>query len=155
MELIVILVPVAMLVLAVPLLALVISKWFVRVPAGQALLVRPHSGPARVSFTGQLVMPFVATAELVDLTTKRILVTRHGRTAPRCRDNIRVNVTAHFMIGVNPVADDVLKAAQAMGAARVAEEGALSEVFEAASSRRSRPSSRPFTTTSSRETGRS
>jgi uncharacterized membrane protein YqiK len=129
-ELIVILVPVAMLVLAVPLLALVISKWFVRVPAGQALLVRPHSGPARVSFTGQLVMPFVATAELVDLTTKRILVTRHGRTAPRCRDNIRVNVTAHFMIGVNPVADDVLKAAQAMGAARVAEEGALSEVFE-------------------------
>ncbi|MBK6513538.1 MAG: hypothetical protein IPG04_05265 [Polyangiaceae bacterium] len=130
MELIVILVPVAMLVLAVPLLALVISKWFVRVPAGKALLVRPHSGPARVSLTGQLVLPFVATAELVDLTTKRILVTRHGRIAPRCRDNIRVNVTAHFMIGVNPVAEDVLKAAQAMGAARIVEEGALSEVFE-------------------------
>lgn len=130
MELIVVLVPVALLVLAVPVIALLVSKWFVRVPAGQALLIRPQSGPARVSLTGQLVLPFVATAELVDLTTKRIIVTRHGRTAPRCRDNIRVNVTAHFMIGVNPVAADVLKAAQVTGAARAAEESALAEVFE-------------------------
>ena len=109
--------------------ALVIVRTFYReVPAGKALLVRSAQGEDRLSRTGRLVLPFDASAELVDLTATCLSVDG-GPRGFRCNDRIRVTLAVRFVVAVNPTGEDVSRAARLVGAPRVADEAALMKVF--------------------------
>jgi uncharacterized membrane protein YqiK len=109
--------------------ALLVARFYVRVPAGKALLVRRPGGGESVSFVGAVVVPFAGVAEVVDCTVHRIVVERLGKQSLRCRDGIRVDVVAEFHVGVNRTTEDVLRAALTAGAARAGDPAALSERF--------------------------
>jgi len=127
------LLPVALAVVALLVVAagtaLLVARFYVRVPAGKALLVLRPGGGETVSFVGAVIVPFASSAELVDCTVHRIVVERLGKQSLRCRDGIRVDVVAEFHVGVNRTTEDVIRVAQTAGAARAGDPGALSERF--------------------------
>lgn len=108
-------------------LALVVRS-FVAVPSGKVLLVRGR-GRVTVSTVGRLVLPWVETAELVDVTAKPLVIRRPR--GYRFRDGLRAWATAHVVLEPGSSAEDVARCAARVGAARVGDEAALRELFEA------------------------
>lgn len=103
----------------------------VLVPPGSALVIHRTGGESRVTFSDAFVPPLVARAEAIDCSIRTIPIVRVGKDSLRCRDNLRVDVCAEFQISINRTAEDVLKVAQSVGAARGSDPATLRELFEA------------------------
>lgn len=99
------------------LLAIFLKFSLVHVRASEALVVYAPGREPRVSFRGMLVFPF-HTHEVVDLSAKELVFERRGKTALRCRDGARADLTLVVRLGVNPTSEDVLRAARALGSGR-------------------------------------
>ncbi len=108
---------------------LLFARGYVKVPAGQALLIRGSAGEPRVTFASAFLVPFVSHGELVDCSTKTIVVDRLGKDACRCKDKVRVAVGAEFRVHVNRTTDDVRKVAERLGAARTFDEAAMTTLL--------------------------
>ncbi len=104
------------------------AKLYVKVEAGQALIVNKMS-QVDVFFTGGLVVPTVHKAEVMDIRARTLRVERKGKLGLICRDNIRADVVATFYVRVNKVAADVIKVAQTIGAARASDQDTLAQLF--------------------------
>ncbi len=122
--LIVILVAVAMLV------ALMFSRLFRKVPQGKALVVSTMNKVV-VSFTGQIVLPVIHKAEIMDTSVKTIEIDRRGAEGLICQDNIRADIKVNFFVRVNNAEEDVIKVAQAIGVDRASQQETLEELFTA------------------------
>ncbi|MCX5424254.1 SPFH domain-containing protein [Streptomyces sp. NBC_00078] len=116
---------------AVCLLAvLAVSLLFRKVEQGKALIVSKLRR-VDVTFTGQVVLPVLHKAEVMDISVKTIEITRAGRDGLICRDNIRADIRISFFVKVNKTVEDVIKVAQAVGTARASDQKTLQELFHA------------------------
>ncbi|MFD1275728.1 SPFH domain-containing protein [Streptomyces kaempferi] len=117
--------------LFVVLLALLAcSRLFRKVEQGKALIVS-QTRKVDVTFTGQIVLPVLHKAEVMDISVKTIEITRTGREGLICRDNIRADIRISFFVRVNKTVADVIKVAQAVGTARASDRDTLQELFHA------------------------
>ncbi|MFD8646068.1 flotillin family protein [Streptomyces zaomyceticus] len=117
------------LIIAVALL-LVVSRLFRKVEQGKALIVSKMR-KVDVTFTGQIVLPVLHKAEVMDISVKTIEISRTGRDGLICRDNIRADIRISFFVRVNKTVDDVIKVAQAIGTERASDKATLQELFNA------------------------
>ncbi|MEI5525657.1 flotillin family protein [Streptomyces brasiliscabiei] len=116
---------------AVCLLAvLVVARLFRKVEQGKALIVSKMR-KVDVTFTGQVVLPVLHKAEVMDISVKTIEITRAGREGLICQDNIRADIRISFFVKVNKTVEDVIKVAQAVGTARASDRDTLQELFHA------------------------
>ncbi|MER7661512.1 flotillin family protein [Streptomyces sp. NPDC096193] len=111
-------------------LLLVISRLFRKVEQGKALIVSKMR-KVDVTFTGQVVLPVLHKAEVMDISVKTIDISRTGRDGLICRDNIRADIRISFFVRVNKTVEDVIKVAQAIGTARASDQATLQELFNA------------------------
>ncbi|MGW4729482.1 SPFH domain-containing protein [Streptomyces shenzhenensis] len=128
MDVIGVLIAVCLLLLVVVVLA--VSRLFRKVEQGKALIVSKMR-KVDVTFTGQVVLPVLHKAEVMDISVKTIEITRAGREGLICRDNIRADIRISFFVRVNKTVQDVIKVAQAVGTARASDGTTLQELFHA------------------------
>jgi len=109
-----------------------VARGFRRVEPGTALILQRPGSEARVFLDGgALVLPYIHKADVIDLSVKRIVLDRRGKEGLACRDCIRADVAATFLLRINPTQEDVLKVSRSVGCARAADQGALEELFTA------------------------
>ncbi|WP_425826104.1 flotillin family protein [Streptomyces fractus] len=123
-------VSVVALVLVATALLLVFTRLFRKVEQGKALIVSKMR-KVDVTFTGQVVLPVLHKAEVMDISVKTIDITRTGRDGLICQDNIRADIRISFFVKVNKTVDDVIKVAQAVGTQRASDRETLQELFHA------------------------
>ncbi|MGW6414565.1 flotillin family protein [Streptomyces sp. NPDC055055] len=111
-------------------LLFVLSRLFRKVEQGKALIVS-RMRKVDVTFTGQVVLPVLHKAEVMDISVKTIEISRTGRDGLICRDNIRADIRISFFVRVNKTVEDVIKVAQAIGTARASDKETLQELFNA------------------------
>ncbi len=111
-------------------LLLVVSRLFRKVEQGKALIVSKLRR-VDVTFTGQVVLPILHKAEVMDISVKTIDITRTGRDGLICRDNIRADIRITFFVRVNKTVEDVKKVAQAIGTTRASDQATLQALFAA------------------------
>ncbi|WP_327342325.1 flotillin family protein [Streptomyces europaeiscabiei] len=112
------------------LTVLVVSRLFRKVEQGKALIVSKMR-KVDVTFTGQVVLPVLHKAEVMDISVKTIEITRAGKEGLICQDNIRADIRISFFVKVNKTVEDVIKVAQAVGTARASDRDTLQELFHA------------------------
>ncbi|MFE2628200.1 flotillin family protein [Streptomyces sp. NPDC059374] len=118
------------LVVACLLVVLAVARLFRKVEQGKALIVSKMR-KVDVTFTGQVVLPVLHKAEVMDISVKTIEITRAGKEGLICRDNIRADIRITFFVKVNKTVEDVIKVAQAVGTARASDRDTLQELFHA------------------------
>lgn len=111
-------------------LLLVVTRLFRKVEQGKALIVSKMR-KVDVTFTGQVVLPVLHKAEVMDISVKTIDIMRSGRDGLICRDNIRADIRISFFVRVNKTVEDVIRVAQAIGTARASDQNTLQELFNA------------------------
>ncbi|MFI8243097.1 flotillin family protein [Streptomyces sp. NPDC085866] len=117
--------------LVVVLLALLtFSRLYRKVDQGRALIVS-KTRKVDVTFTGQVVLPVLHKAEMMDISVKTIEISRSGRDGLICRDNIRADIRISFFVKVNKTEADVIKVAQNVGTERASHQDTLQELFHA------------------------
>ncbi|MGA5423253.1 SPFH domain-containing protein [Streptomyces lavendulocolor] len=121
---------VAVVLLIAVAMLFVISRLFRKVEQGKALIVSKMR-KVDVTFTGQVVLPVLHRAEVMDISVKTIDISRTGRDGLICRDNIRADIRISFFVRVNKTVEDVIKVAQAIGTARASDQATLQELFNA------------------------
>ncbi|MFM9373039.1 SPFH domain-containing protein [Streptomyces sp. Da 82-17] len=123
-------VSVAVVLLVVVAVLLVVTRLFRKVEQGRALIVSKMR-KVDVTFTGQVVLPVLHKAEVMDISVKTIDIVRTGRDGLICRDNIRADIRISFFVRVNKTVEDVIRVAQAIGTARASDQNTLQELFNA------------------------
>ncbi|MEU8851888.1 flotillin family protein [Streptomyces sp. NPDC048564] len=121
---------VGVLIAVTALAVLVVSQLFRKVEQGKALIVSKLR-KVDVTFTGQVVLPVLHKAEVMDISVKAIEITRTGKDGLICRDNIRADIRITFFVKVSKTVEDVIKVAQAVGTARASDRDTLQELFHA------------------------
>ncbi|MEU7122468.1 flotillin family protein [Streptomyces zaomyceticus] len=121
---------VAVVLIVTVALLFVVSRLFRKVEQGKALIVSKMR-KVDVTFTGQIVLPVLHKAEVMDISVKTIEISRTGRDGLICRDNIRADIRISFFVRVNKTVDDVIKVAQAIGTERASDKATLQELFNA------------------------
>ncbi|GLX49978.1 hypothetical protein Shyhy01_29280 [Streptomyces hygroscopicus subsp. hygroscopicus] len=117
-------------VILAALLLLGFSRLYRKVDQSQALIVS-KTRRVDVSFTGQVVLPILHKAEVMDISVKTIEISRSGRDGLICRDNIRADIRILFFVKVNKTVQDVIKVAQSVGTERASHQDTLQELFHA------------------------
>ncbi|MEU6673842.1 SPFH domain-containing protein [Streptomyces sp. NPDC046925] len=123
-------VTIAAVLIVVIALLLVVTRLFRKVEQGKALIVSKMR-KVDVTFTGQVVLPVLHRAEVMDISVKTIDIMRTGRDGLICRDNIRADIRISFFVRVNKTVEDVVRVAQAIGTARASDQNTLQELFNA------------------------
>lgn len=116
-------------VLACAVLYMVVNCWR-KVDQGTALIIVGGTKPT-VHFSKAILIPMIRKAEIMDISVRRIEIFRHGSQGLVCADNVRADIKVAFFVRVNNNAEDVLRVAQSIGAARASEPAKLEELFEA------------------------
>ncbi|CAM5478193.1 hypothetical protein GCM10010329_30060 [Streptomyces spiroverticillatus] len=111
-------------------LLLTLTRLFRKVEQGKALIVSKMR-KVDVTFTGQVVLPVLHKAEIMDISVKTIDITRTGRDGLICKDNIRADIRISFFVRVNKTVEDVIKVAQAIGTERASDKETIQELFNA------------------------
>lgn len=108
-------------------LAAMLTLWL-KTAAPDEALVRIAPAGRRVSFTSVVVFPILQTLERVSLREHPVVLARTGDAALRTADDHAVELVATFLVRVGRSEDDVLRAAQSMGA-RTGDPDAVRERF--------------------------
>lgn len=116
--------------LALLLMVALVLSWYKKVPQGKAI-VRTGVGGIKISFNGSIVVPVFHKMELMDISIKKVEISRIKQDGLICKDNMRADIKVAFFVRVNPVIDDVKKVAQSVGVSRASREETLKQLFEA------------------------
>ena len=93
--------------------------------------VKTGWGGIKVAFDWMIRMPLVQTYHIVDISVKKLEISRKGKDGLVCKDNIRADITVAFYIRVDATEDSVRKVAQMLTPERVSDVSQLRELFEA------------------------
>ncbi len=107
-----------------------IALCYRRIGPHQALVVNGPKG-LRVFLGGGAVVLPLHRAEVMDLSTHALVLTLTGAQSLQCKNCLRADVRARFLLRANPTAEDVEKVARTVGAQRASSPEALRELFEA------------------------
>lgn len=118
----------AFLVLA---LAAVLKTCYIKVPRGLALIVSGPGGKSRVYFSGAFVCQLLCQKEFMRLPLLTLALDRRGREGLTCRDGLRADISLVFYLKVREAGQDVLRAADVLGAAQASDPARVSELFSA------------------------
>ncbi len=111
-------------------IAVFIVKMYRKVEQGKAL-VRTGLGGVKVAFNGIMVVPAIHRMELMDISVKRIEISRLGKAGLVCKDNIRADIKVAFFVRVNQTVESVSQVAGSLGCERASLQDALVELFDA------------------------
>lgn len=111
-------------------LAMLALKCYHKVDQGRAL-VRNGWGGTKVYFGGAMILPVIHKKELMDLSVKRIEISRTGKDGLICKDNLRADIKVAFFIRVNKTVKDVISVAESLGCSRASDQAALKDLFDA------------------------
>jgi uncharacterized membrane protein YqiK len=100
-----------------------------RVGSEAALVVEGKDGARRVRLGGGLVWPG-EKAEVLSLSARRVVVVRRGRQGLSCRDGVRVDLRATFLVKVEREPEAVLRVVGEVGSARANREEEVQGLFE-------------------------
>lgn len=112
-------------------LLILISRFYRKVGPEEALIITGVGGLRVATGRGTIVIPIAHRAEQMDLSVKRIEISRRGESGLICRDNIRADIEVAFFVRVNNTREDILQVAQSLGCRRASEHQALVELFDA------------------------
>lgn len=93
--------------------------------------VKTGFGGLQVAFDWMVRIPLLQTYHIVDISVKKLEITRKGKDGLVCRDNIRADITVAFYIRVDATEESVRKVAQMLTPERVSDVEQLRELFEA------------------------
>lgn len=93
--------------------------------------VKTGFGGLQVAFDWMVRVPMLQTYHIVDISVKKLEITRKGKDGLVCRDNIRADITVAFYIRVEATVESVKKVAQMLTPERVSDINQLRELFEA------------------------
>lgn len=93
--------------------------------------VKTGWGGIKVAFDWMVRMPMVQTYHIVDISVKKLEISRKGKDGLVCKDNIRADISVAFYIRVDATEESVRKVAQMLTPERVSDVGQLRELFEA------------------------
>lgn len=93
--------------------------------------VKTGFGGVKVSFDWMVRIPLLQTYHIVDISVKKLEITRKGKDGLVCRDNIRADITVAFYIRVEATEESVRKVSQMLTPERVSDLDQLRELFEA------------------------
>lgn len=93
--------------------------------------VKTGFGGLQVAFDWMVRIPLLQTYHIVDISVKKLEITRKGKDGLVCRDNIRADITVAFYIRVDATQESVRKVAQMLTPERVSDIHQLRELFEA------------------------
>ncbi len=121
---------IAIIFVALFVFALVALLCIRKIHPGQAG-VKTGFGGLKVSFDWMLRFPLLQTYHIVDISVKKLEITRKGQDGLICADNIRADITVAFYIRVDATVESVRKVAQMLTPERVSDINKLRELFEA------------------------
>jgi uncharacterized membrane protein YqiK len=121
----------AVLAFVLALVGFVLSRFYRKVPQGQALILNKMNDRLDVTFTGATALPVIHKAEVMEIGVRVLEVSKDGNDGLICKDNIRADIKVSFYIRVNPVKEDVLKVAKLLGVANASNNEALYSLFSA------------------------
>jgi uncharacterized membrane protein YqiK len=107
------------------------KAFYRKVDQGTALIINDLSSTPKVRFTGALIVPVLYRAEEMKISLITLQVERRGQEGLICKDNMRADIVVAFYLRVNETAEDVLRVAKAVGAARASDKSAVDELFNA------------------------
>ena len=119
-----------LLVLALGIFGL-FKAFYKKVDQGTALIVNDMSTTPKVHFTGALIIPVLYKAEEMQISLINLEIDRRGKEGLICKDNMRADIRVNFYLRVNEKAEDVLKVAKTVGAARASDKNAVDALFNA------------------------
>lgn len=93
--------------------------------------VKTGWGGLKVSFDWMVRVPLLQSYHLMDISVKKLEITRKGHDGLVCHDNIRADITVAFYIRVDATEESVRKVAQMLTPERVSDMDKLIELFEA------------------------
>lgn len=93
--------------------------------------VKTGWGGIRVAFDWMMRIPLLQTYHIMDISVKKLEITRKGKDGLVCKDNIRADITVAFYIRVDATEESVKKVAQMLTPERVSDVTQLRELFEA------------------------
>ena len=108
-----------------------ITRFYVKVPQGWALIINDMSEMPKVKFTGGIVWPIINKKELMKISLITLQLDRNNKEGLICKDNIRADISVAFYLRVNETQEDVLKVAKAIGVDRASDKNAVNELFNA------------------------
>lgn len=120
---------IALAILAIPV-GLVTLLCIRKIQPGRAGL-KTGWGGLRVSFDWMIRIPLLQSYHIMDISVKKLEITRKGQDGLVCKDNIRADITVAFYIRVDATEESVRKVAQMLTPERVSDMGQLRELFEA------------------------
>ncbi|MFU8892893.1 MAG: flotillin family protein [Luteolibacter sp.] len=88
-------------------------------------------GGLKVAFDWMVRVPLVQSYHIMDISVKKLEITRKGQDGLVCKDNIRADITVAFYIRVEATEESVRKVAQMLTPERVSDMNQLRELFEA------------------------
>jgi len=112
-------------------LLIMVAKFYNKVEQGQVLIINKLRAEPEISTTGGMVIPIIHKKEIMDISTKRMMLERKGRSGLICQDNIRADIIITFYIRVNETKEDILRVAKQVGCDRSSYPETLQELFEA------------------------
>jgi uncharacterized membrane protein YqiK len=110
---------------------IIVGKFYRKVDQGQALIINKMKNEPDITTTGGIVYPVIHKMEVMDISTKRMVLDRRESSGLICRDNIRADIAITFYIRVNESKEDILRVAKQVGCSRASQPETLQELFEA------------------------
>ena len=95
------------------------------------VLVRTGQGGVRIFFNAGMVIPILHKEEIMDISVKKLDISRMGKDGLICKDNLRADIKVAFFVRVNKSVQDIINVAQTIGCARASHHETLESLFEA------------------------
>ncbi|TVQ15319.1 MAG: flotillin family protein [Bacteroidetes bacterium] len=95
------------------------------------VLVRTGQGGVKIFFNAGLVVPILHKEEIMDISVKKLEISRMNKDGLICKDNMRADIKVAFFVRVNKSVQDIINVAQTIGCARASDLETLESLFEA------------------------
>ena len=89
------------------------------------VLVRTGQGGVKIFFNAGLVVPILHKEEIMDISVKKLEISRMTKDGLICKDNMRADIKVAFFVRVNKSVQDIINVAQTIGCARASDHETL------------------------------
>ncbi|WKV12018.1 flotillin family protein [Marivirga harenae] len=95
------------------------------------VLVRTGQGGVKIFFNAGMVIPILHKEEIMDISVKKLEISRMTKDGLICKDNMRADIKVAFFVRVNKSVQDIVNVAQTIGCERASDHETLESLFEA------------------------
>ena len=79
---------------------MIVGKFYRKVDQGHALIINKMKNEPDVTTTGGIVYPVIHKMEVMDISTKRMVLERRENSGLICKDNIRADIAITFYLSL-------------------------------------------------------